>query len=79
MPDKKYMFICSPAARAGRRWTGCGRGLVPRPTNDPQSDVERRAKEERSKSEYEDWMEKSMDFQRSFIRAKNEQDNNQGD
>lgn len=61
------------------RCPGCGRGVAPRPAKDPQAEVERKAREERSKSEYEAWMERSIDLQKTFIKEIDEQNNDQGD
>jgi DNA-directed RNA polymerase subunit RPC12/RpoP len=60
------------------RCPGCGRGVVPRPTQDPQHELDTRIREERSKLEYEEWMEKSRESQRNFTKSKDEQDNDQG-
>lgn len=57
------------------RCLGCGRAIVPRPAPDPQRDLDRKSKEEKSKSEYESWMQRSMEFQRNFLKDRDEQDN----
>jgi DNA-directed RNA polymerase subunit RPC12/RpoP len=76
-PDSSGLHELKSDTMSGRKFRclGCGRGVVPRPTPDPQADVERQAKEERSKSEYEAWMERSVDFQRNFLKEKDEQNN----
>lgn len=55
------------------RCPGCGRGVTPRPAADPQSDLDRKAKDDRAKAEYDSWMEKSVEFQRSFLKGSDEQ------
>jgi hypothetical protein len=57
------------------RCLGCGRAIVPRPAPDPQRDLDRKSKEEKSKSEYESWMQRSMELQRNFLKDRDEQDN----
>ena len=76
-PDSSGLHELKSDSMSGRKFRcpGCGRAIVPRPAPDPQSDVERQTKEERSKSEYEAWMERSLDFQRNFLKEKDAQNN----
>lgn len=48
------------------RCPSCGRGISPRKLSDPQGELDRREKEEAMKSEYKDWLDKSMEFQAKF-------------
>lgn len=79
-PESLGLHELNNDSMSGRKFRcqGCGRGLVPRPTQDPQQDVDARIREERSNSEYEEWMEKSRESQRQFMELKDEQDNDQG-
>lgn len=80
-PDSSGLHELKNDSMSGRKFRclGCGRGVVPRPAPDPQYEVDMKVKEEKSRSEYEDWMEKSIDFQRNFVKARDEQDNDQRD
>lgn len=76
-PDSSGLHELKSDSMSARKFRcpGCGRAIVPRSAPDPQADVERQAKEERTKSEYEAWMERSLDFQRNFLKEKDEQNN----
>lgn len=52
------------------RCPSCGRGVAPRKFPDPQSEADRQSAETNLKIEYEDWLDKSMDHQREFLREK---------
>lgn len=79
-PDSSGLHELANDSMSGRKFRcpSCGRGVVPRPTQDPQFEIDKKIKENRNKLEYEEWMERSMDFQTNFMKAKDEQDNNQG-
>lgn len=51
----------------------CGRGVSPLRFPDPQSELDRKAKEERLKSENESFMDEAMEFQRSFREKENDE------
>jgi len=51
----------------------CGRAIAPRQAPDPQSDIDLKAKEERTKSENEAWMLQHTEFQKSFLEELNGQ------
>lgn len=76
-PDKSGLVELSNDSLSARKFRcpSCGRGVAPRKFPDPQSDVDKRAKEEFTKAEYEDWMAKSVDFQRNFIEARDGKSN----
>lgn len=53
---------------------GCGRAVTPRKIQDPQGEADRIARDDKAKSDNEAWLEKSMEYQREFIRGMNGQD-----
>lgn len=44
----------------------CGRGITPRKTKDPQSEIEKDNEENRIKKENEKWVEENIKFQIDF-------------
>jgi len=61
------------------RCPSCGRGVVPRSFPDPQRELDLKSKDERIKSEMDEWTERSLDFQKRFLEDDDgSEDNDQG-
>lgn len=52
----------------------CGRGVCPRSFPDPQSEMDRKARDNRIKSDNEAFMDETMEFQRRFIEENKDAD-----
>lgn len=52
----------------------CGRSVTPRKFPNPQGEADTAAKEQRNKLENEAWLERSAEYQREFIRARDGKD-----
>lgn len=55
------------------RCPSCGRAVAPRKFPNPQAEVERKASEEAARSEHDEWLAKSADYQRNFLEGKDGQ------
>lgn len=55
------------------RCPSCGRGIAPRKFPDPQSEADRQSEEDSMKAQYEEWLGRSMEHQREFLREKDGQ------
>lgn len=71
-PDECGLVELSNDSLSARKFRcpSCGRAVAPRKFPDPQSELNKKSREESVKAEYDDWMAKSSDFQRKFIEAR---------
>lgn len=46
----------------------CGRGVCLRKFQDPQSELDKKIQEEKSKKETEDWIIENMDYRKNFLK-----------
>ena len=50
------------------RCPGCGRAITPRGAKDPQAEMDRKAYDEKSRSENNKWIQEAIQFQSDFLK-----------
>jgi len=75
-PDASGLLELKNDSMSSRKFRcpGCGRAIAPRSHQDPQSEMNRRASDERIKAENEVFINEVMDFQKNFIRESEDGD-----